>query len=140
MLEVLDLTDAQARCYESLVGDAARTAADLAAELGLGRQEVDSALSALIARGLVSLGEDGRYVPAPPEVIERASREVAEKIARLRLQGIERRWVDCTCRCAAAAGVAQPAWRLQQLVHWRQLHDEGPWGMLLMTRDDAFTL
>lgn len=75
MLEGLDLTAAECRCYEALVNAPRRTATELVPATGLDAATVEVAVDGLRGRGLVSAEDqdrrpDGapRLVPAPPEV------------------------------------------------------------------------
>jgi DNA-binding CsgD family transcriptional regulator/sugar-specific transcriptional regulator TrmB len=113
VLEGLDLTPAECRCYEALVSVPRRTTSDLVAATALDAAAVQVALDGLVERGLVSAdgagdaragdagagdagagdagaGDAVRFVPAPPEVaVELLIQRQRELHERARLYAAE---------------------------------------------------
>lgn len=68
MLEALDLSALETRCYEALLASPHRSSGQLADDLAISTDAVTEALTVLTQRGLVSATQGEGYVPAPPEV------------------------------------------------------------------------
>lgn len=87
MLEALDLTEGQARCYELLVEDPVLPADRMAERAGVHVDEVERALADLEHRGLISRsdGHVGEVIVTPPDVaLEILVLERQEELERVR--------------------------------------------------------